>query len=79
MTSWSIGEIHFSLKEFTAIITMYGYLNDERKANASTSPIMTKKITLSGANYWPDMTRADIYNQITSFGEFQGLIPVGTN
>ena len=72
---WNIGAYQEDFKNGGAEVTIYGYATEAAR-QAGSQPLSAAKVTLTGQDYIPDATRAQVYALIKQRPEFQGCTDI---
>lgn len=72
---WNIGEIHDDIRNGVVRIVFFGYKNAAAKS-AKRTPKGAAQVELSGADYIPNITKAECYAAAKALPRFAGAADV---
>lgn len=69
---WNVGEEHKNHREASNRVVMYGYASEAARL-AKAAPMSSCQVSISGAAFSPEMTRAQIYAYVKTYvAQFSG-------
>lgn len=72
---WNIGAVQEDFKGKGTQVTLYGYL-DAEKRNAGATPLASVQVQLTGEQYVADANRAVLYGSILTLPEWLDAVTV---
>jgi len=70
---WNIGEEHKDYRESTNTVVLYGYASRASRVK-NAQPLSSAQIKITGADFDPTMSRAQIYTHIKTKDQFADAV-----